>query len=88
MQHNKKIAVILNEFGSESADEKSMSVSGEGGELYSEWLELRSDLMMELQSNLKSNMYHSHSQREQRRPILLVLLITRVFFFSWLKMPT
>ena len=43
MQHNKKIAVILNEFGSESADEKSMSVSGEGGELYSEWLELRSD---------------------------------------------
>ena len=39
-QHNKKIAVILNEFGTESADEKSMSV-GSGGELYSEWLELR-----------------------------------------------
>ena len=39
-QHNKKIAVILNEFGTESADEKSMSV-GTGGELYSEWLELR-----------------------------------------------
>ena len=46
MQHNKKIAVILNEFGSESADEKSMSVSGEGGELYSEWLELRSDVRL------------------------------------------
>jgi len=39
-QHSKKIAVILNEFGTESADEKSMSV-GSGGELYSEWLELR-----------------------------------------------
>jgi len=39
-QHQKKIAVILNEFGTESADEKSMSV-GSGGELYSEWLELR-----------------------------------------------
>ena len=39
-QHNKKIAVILNEFGTESADEKSMSV-GSNGELYSEWLELR-----------------------------------------------
>jgi len=39
-QHSKKIAVILNEFGTESADEKSMSI-GSGGELYSEWLELR-----------------------------------------------
>jgi len=39
-QHNKKIAVILNEFGTESADEKSMSI-GSGGEMYSEWLELR-----------------------------------------------
>jgi len=39
-QHNKKIAVILNEFGNDSADEKSMSV-GDGGELYSEWLELK-----------------------------------------------
>ena len=39
-QHEKKIAVILNEFGTESADEKSMSV-GSNGELYSEWLELR-----------------------------------------------
>lgn len=39
-QHNKKIAVILNEFGTDSADEKSMSV-GSDGELYSEWLELR-----------------------------------------------
>ena len=56
MQHNKKIAVILNEFGSESADEKSMSVSGEGGELYSEWLELRSDSMIELQTNLREDL--------------------------------
>merc|ERR1719356_1302381 len=39
-QHQKKIAVILNEFGTESADEKSMSI-GSNGELYSEWLELR-----------------------------------------------
>ena len=39
-QHEKKIAVILNEFGTESADEKSMSI-GNNGELYSEWLELR-----------------------------------------------
>jgi len=39
-QHGKKIAVILNEFGSESADEKSMAVTEEG-ETYSEWLELR-----------------------------------------------
>lgn len=39
-QHNKKIAVILNEFGEGSAIEKSMSV-GQSGELYEEWLELR-----------------------------------------------
>ncbi|XP_071952157.1 zinc-regulated GTPase metalloprotein activator 1-like isoform X2 [Antedon mediterranea] len=39
-QHNKKIAVILNEFGEGSAVEKSMSV-GQSGELYEEWLELR-----------------------------------------------
>jgi len=39
-QHGKKIAVILNEFGTESADEKSMAITDEG-ETYSEWLELR-----------------------------------------------
>ncbi|XP_070562541.1 zinc-regulated GTPase metalloprotein activator 1-like isoform X2 [Ptychodera flava] len=39
-QHNKKIAVILNEFGEGSAVEKSMSV-GQSGELFEEWLELR-----------------------------------------------
>jgi len=39
-QHNKKIAVILNEFGNDSAEEKSMAI-GDGGEMYSEWLELR-----------------------------------------------
>lgn len=39
-QHEKKIAVILNEFGEGSALEKSLSV-GENGQLYEEWLELR-----------------------------------------------
>ncbi|XP_062985370.1 zinc-regulated GTPase metalloprotein activator 1-like isoform X2 [Elgaria multicarinata webbii] len=39
-QHNKRIAVILNEFGQGSALEKSLAVS-QGGELYEEWLELR-----------------------------------------------
>nr|XP_006826051.1 PREDICTED: COBW domain-containing protein 1-like [Saccoglossus kowalevskii] len=39
-QHNKKIAVILNEFGEGSSVEKSMSV-GQSGELFEEWLELR-----------------------------------------------
>ncbi|XP_044302288.1 COBW domain-containing protein 3 [Varanus komodoensis] len=39
-QHNKRIAVILNEFGEGSALEKSLAVS-QGGELYEEWLELR-----------------------------------------------
>uniref|UniRef100_A0A803SYI7 CobW C-terminal domain-containing protein n=1 Tax=Anolis carolinensis TaxID=28377 RepID=A0A803SYI7_ANOCA len=39
-QHNKRIAVILNEFGEGSALEKSLAVS-DGGELYEEWLELR-----------------------------------------------
>jgi len=39
-QHGKKIAVILNEFGTGSADEKSLAVTDEG-ETYSEWLELR-----------------------------------------------
>ena len=73
MQHNKKIAVILNEFGSESADEKSMSVSGEGGELYSEWLELRSD---------RASIKHS---RIEYLPITEKKAHTRVF--SWLKMP-
>jgi len=40
VQHGKKIAVILNEFGVGSADEKSLAV-GENGETFSEWLELR-----------------------------------------------
>lgn len=39
-QHRKRIAVILNEFGQGSVDEKSLCV-GEGGNLYEEWLELR-----------------------------------------------
>lgn len=39
-EHNKKIAVILNEFGEGAVDEKSLSV-GNDGELYEEWLELR-----------------------------------------------
>uniref|UniRef100_A0A069DT82 Putative cobalamin synthesis protein n=1 Tax=Panstrongylus megistus TaxID=65343 RepID=A0A069DT82_9HEMI len=39
-QHNKKIAVILNEFGEGSAMEKSLSIS-QKGKLYEEWLELR-----------------------------------------------
>ncbi|KAG1659311.1 COBW domain-containing protein 1 [Nymphon striatum] len=39
-QHGKRIAVILNEFGSGSALEQSISV-GEDGDLYEEWLELR-----------------------------------------------
>ena len=43
-----------------------MSVSGEGGELYSEWLELRSDLMMELQSNLREYLFTNH--REMKMP--------------------
>uniref|UniRef100_H2UGW8 COBW domain containing n=1 Tax=Takifugu rubripes TaxID=31033 RepID=H2UGW8_TAKRU len=38
-QHNKRIAVILNEFGEGSALEKSLAVS-HAGELYEEWLEL------------------------------------------------
>jgi len=40
VQHGKRIAVILNEFGVGSADEKSLAV-GENGETFSEWLELR-----------------------------------------------
>ncbi|XP_041089521.1 COBW domain-containing protein 1-like isoform X1 [Polyodon spathula] len=39
-QHNKRIAVILNEFGEGSALEKSLAIS-QAGELYEEWLELR-----------------------------------------------
>eukprot|EP00731_Ephydatia_muelleri_P018783 Em0011g823a len=43
-QHNKKIAVILNEFGEGAlwldAVEKSLTI-GQAGELYEEWLELR-----------------------------------------------
>ncbi|KAJ1523847.1 hypothetical protein ONE63_010403 [Megalurothrips usitatus] len=39
-QSEKKIAVILNEFGEGSAMEKSISVGSEGA-LYEEWLELR-----------------------------------------------
>ncbi|KAK7604980.1 hypothetical protein V9T40_006166 [Parthenolecanium corni] len=39
-QHEKKIAVILNEFGEGSALEKSISVSNDG-DLFEEWLELR-----------------------------------------------
>ncbi|TDH12808.1 hypothetical protein EPR50_G00051820 [Perca flavescens] len=39
-QHQKRIAVILNEFGEGSALEKSLAVS-QAGELYEEWLELR-----------------------------------------------
>lgn len=39
-QHNKRIAVILNEFGEGTALEKSMAI-GKDGNLYEEWLELR-----------------------------------------------
>ncbi|ORZ03115.1 CobW/HypB/UreG, nucleotide-binding domain-domain-containing protein [Syncephalastrum racemosum] len=39
-KHEKKIAVILNEFGESSDIEKSLSVNDEGT-LYEEWLELR-----------------------------------------------
>ncbi|CAO3635090.1 unnamed protein product [Cunninghamella blakesleeana] len=39
-KHEKKIAVILNEFGESSDIEKSLSVNQEGG-LFEEWLELR-----------------------------------------------
>lgn len=39
-QHNKKIAVILNEFGEGSSMEKSLNI-GQGGDLFEEWLELR-----------------------------------------------
>lgn len=39
-QHEKKIAVILNEFGEGSALEKSLAVSQDKN-LYEEWLELR-----------------------------------------------
>ncbi|XP_068092077.1 zinc-regulated GTPase metalloprotein activator 1A-like isoform X2 [Hyperolius riggenbachi] len=39
-QHNKRIAVIVNEFGEGSAVEKSLAIS-QAGELYEEWLELR-----------------------------------------------
>ncbi|KAL1110354.1 hypothetical protein AAG570_007885 [Ranatra chinensis] len=38
--HNKKIAVVLNEIGQGSAMEKSLAVN-EKGKLYEEWLELR-----------------------------------------------
>lgn len=40
-QHSKRIAVILNEFGEGSIEEKTVSVGGDGGELVEEWLELR-----------------------------------------------
>ncbi|CAH0391910.1 unnamed protein product [Bemisia tabaci] len=39
-QHEKKIAVILNEFGEGSALEKSIAIGAEGN-LYEEWLELK-----------------------------------------------
>lgn len=39
-KHEKRIAVILNEFGEGSALEKSLSV-GKDGDLYEEWLELK-----------------------------------------------
>ncbi|XP_065069811.1 zinc-regulated GTPase metalloprotein activator 1-like isoform X1 [Rhopilema esculentum] len=39
-QHNKRIAVILNEFGEGSALEQSLTI-GKEGDLYEEWLELR-----------------------------------------------
>eukprot|EP01134_Creolimax_fragrantissima_P000454 CFRG0454T1 len=39
-QHNKRIAVILNEFGASNSMEQSMQV-GKDGEMYEEWLELR-----------------------------------------------
>merc|ERR1712168_96453 len=39
-EHQKRIAVIVNEFGEGSAMEQVMSI-GEAGDLYEEWLELR-----------------------------------------------
>ncbi|XP_066956685.1 LOW QUALITY PROTEIN: zinc-regulated GTPase metalloprotein activator 1-like [Macrobrachium rosenbergii] len=39
-EHNKRIAVILNEFGEGSTMEKRLNI-GQGGDLFEEWLELR-----------------------------------------------
>ena len=54
VQHGKRIAVILNEFGAGSADEKSLAV-GENGETFSEWLELRWDIFLYLSVSLISS---------------------------------
>ncbi|RZF41417.1 hypothetical protein LSTR_LSTR000131 [Laodelphax striatellus] len=43
-QHDKKIAVIVNEFGEGSAMEKSISINNEGN-LFEEWIELRNGCM-------------------------------------------
>ncbi|XP_039277740.1 COBW domain-containing protein 1 [Nilaparvata lugens] len=44
-QHDKKIAVIVNEFGEGSAMEKSISIKENEGNLFEEWIELRNGCM-------------------------------------------
>jgi len=62
-QHNKRIAVILNEFGSGDALEKSMQVGNEGA-LYEEWLELRNGCMC---CSVKDNGVAAIEQLMQKR---------------------
>ncbi|OXA50666.1 COBW domain-containing protein 2 [Folsomia candida] len=62
-QHDKKIAVILNEFAGESSGEKALSV-GVGGALYEEWLELRNGCLC---CSVKDNGVRAIEQLMQRR---------------------
>ncbi|XP_063962553.1 zinc-regulated GTPase metalloprotein activator 1-like isoform X1 [Lytechinus pictus] len=62
-QHEKKIAVILNEFGAGSAVEQSMSI-GQSGELYEEWLELRNGCLC---CSVKDNGVHAIENLMKKR---------------------
>ena len=90
-QHDKKIAVILNEFGEGSAVEKSLSI-GQAGELFEEWLELRNGCLccsVRYSTHIYSIkiIYKPMKQQEKNNNIYILLFLTfcsvHVLLYSW-----
>jgi Ni2+-binding GTPase involved in maturation of urease and hydrogenase len=81
-EHNKKIAVILNEFGEGSIEEKSLSV-GNDGNLYEEWLELRNGCLC---CSVKDNGVKAiETLMEKKGKFDYILLETTGMIKTWIK---
>ncbi|CAG0919896.1 unnamed protein product [Notodromas monacha] len=71
--HGKKIAVIMNEFGDGSAlEDRSISVSDRGGDMYMDWLELRNGCMCCTLKSVGVQAIESLMQRKGRFDYILL----------------